>query len=124
MRKAGIDDAERVHHRPAAEGESGEDGEGDEAGAQRDLALGGVRHAERQADEDRRQARRIERHQQRDERGFEIIERHRQFPQRCERTQLRSGVKAGRVGVRRAICQGERNALTIKAKIQCVVAAP
>ena len=37
--EGGEGDAERLQRRPAAEGEGGENAEGDEAGAQRDLAL-------------------------------------------------------------------------------------
>ena len=52
---------------PSAKRKGGENDEGDDAGAQRHFALGRARHAERQADENRRETGRIERHQQGDE---------------------------------------------------------
>ena len=71
---------ERLQNRSAAKREGGENCKGDDAGAQRDLAPGGAAHAERQADENRRQTGWIERHQEGDKGRFQVIDRHRRLP--------------------------------------------
>ena len=54
--KCGDGDAERLQCGPAAEGEGGENREGNDAGAQCDLALLHPGHAERETNEDRARA--------------------------------------------------------------------
>ncbi len=61
-------DAERLQHDVAGHAEEGEDAEGDDAGADRDLPPLARRHALRQRQEDRRQPRWIERDEQGDQR--------------------------------------------------------